>query len=812
MADLTAPVDAEKPELFIPHGPKEPIDRSGGLFEGVLNAVDTGVKMFGMSQKDAGVNDAAVQTSQAIGEANNSLTPLPPEVSASIGTLQKVGKAQDQGSMPPGSVDMHLQNIQSSLFAKYPGQAGQIAEYFHRNGYDSLMYQNLYTQQKQQEAMASAKTDEMTENFKTGSVYRQPDWTDEQTIQFGAQARLNQANTAAAKAQMEAAAAKTTANKDDYDLKKTQASDALRTSLMSQAVLHSNPILSTFHNMVDANPEALSQHPEYLTQAINFFEAQRDQLHTQGIGLTATDLKSVDDQITQTEKGFQDFYTNYSSEKGRVLKNLQTTMGVQGIEAFPTYSYMKGVLGENVLNQVFGGMGPTLPKPMLDEIKTEMAGFTGSNTAGGRVALNLVGEMLQGKLQLKDVPQENVKNVVAGAIVGVSAHTADINAGNLKDPTTVTQFAASLGTLADAAFTIQPVGNPDIKTILTASNTLSDPRVIAAARTLTNNPSTADRAQGLMGNIINANQHLLMAAKNANISTSTSFVGSPGAPTFGSAGNEFSIGRSAQAPYKTSLDWDDKVGYWKVSSSGQVPGYLTEPLFTQAKAMNRAVDALVSTTPDNKEFPQGATPLSLRQFYSGHITTDKLTNAQGKFIVQPSQNISMEDTINKATENLRRNTTQIELETANMSKQVSEVTKPLEKTYDPQSPQSQATENIIVTAAPKYAATAKMNPEDFTALAKAVAVAESSMGANIKSGTDVHGPMQVTQKTGDGYINGFNRDDPTQDIEAGTHYLADLVAKFGGNLTRALHEYNGGGDPNYAAKVLNYYYQFKGQT
>lgn len=803
MADLTAPLDAEKPELFVPHGPKEPIDRSGGIWQGLLGAGGKVVDMLAVGQKDAGINEAAPQVAATMAQANNG---LPPEVQTGADRLAKVQKAQDQGSLPAGSIDMHLQDIMSTTMSKYPHQAAQIAEFFHRQGYDSLMYQNVFNQQRAQNTMAEAKVTEQTENWKAGSLYAMPDWTDAQTETYGAQVRLNSAKMQAAKDASEASAAAATANKDNYTANKAQSDDQMRGALLDQWTLHSTPVLDHFNKMAMSDPDGLAKHPEELTNATAFFEAQREQLHAAGTHLDPSVMKTIDERIDQAEKGFKDFYTDYSAGKQRVLENMKTTFGIEGAEAFPIYSQLKSLLGENYINQVFGGVGPTLPKSMIDGMRAEFSGYGSMTSSQGMVAVNAVGAMLKGNLHLQDVPQDQIKNVVSGAIVGVHAHTADINTGNLGNPQTVGQFTNSLGTLVDAAFSIQPQGNPDINTIHTASQTLSDPRVVAAARKLANNPSTAEQGQGLLLGMRAANQHLLLAAKNANTQTSVSFAGQPGGTTFVERGMSQTV---PEAPaYNAKVAFNPKTGYWDIQSKGPVPGFQLDPLTKQAKVLNDAVNVLVNTTGDDKNFPQGATPISLRKFYAGEAGPEGLVNAKGQSVIPAKKpEDTFENRIGAEQTALKAATAQTLKETEQMQTNLKEATKPLSEVYDPKNPASQKAVELISVTAPKYAEIAGMDPADFTALAKGLAAQESAMGTAGPSPTGVKGIMQVTKDTAKSY--GLDRDNLEQGIEAGTHYLADLIHRFKGNLAVALTHYNGGGDPQYAAKVLNFYHQFK---
>src|SRR5208282_1207416 len=92
---------------------------------------------------------------------------------------------------------------------------------------------------------------------------------------------------------------------------------------------------------------------------------------------------------------------------------------------------------------------------------------------------------------------------------------------------------------------------------------------------------------------------------------------------------------------------------------------------------------------------------------------------------------------------------------------------------------------IIEPAAKKYG----LDPE----LVKAVIHQESMEDPNAASGKNAHGLMQLRPSTAKQYgVKDIT--DPEENVDAGAHYLADLIKRYDGDIPKALAAYNAGPD------------------
>ena len=91
--------------------------------------------------------------------------------------------------------------------------------------------------------------------------------------------------------------------------------------------------------------------------------------------------------------------------------------------------------------------------------------------------------------------------------------------------------------------------------------------------------------------------------------------------------------------------------------------------------------------------------------------------------------------------------------------------------------------NLIHAAAQKHGVDAKL-------VAEVIAV-ESNFNAKAVSRKHALGLMQLLRETAERYAVA-DIFDPAQNIDAGTHYLSDLLARYRGNVRLALAAYNAG--------------------
>ncbi|MBQ7220818.1 MAG: transglycosylase SLT domain-containing protein [Synergistaceae bacterium] len=288
----------------------------------------------------------------------------------------------------------------------------------------------------------------------------------------------------------------------------------------------------------------------------------------------------------------------------------------------------------------------------------------------------------------------------------------------------------------------------------------------------------------------------------------------PVAPEYAPQGQQQANGEHAFLPLPNGLNREDVLQMIEVARNSGVSeddikatygDYVDIPLSSQGDTTTvaQAVNALGNFF--------GAQPA-----YADEIdSATEAVPAQGKATLPPSSDSSVSDQIDYyASQPMPEMTDDMELAASlrpSLRRPVARHTAPARQTGGRTSYAEQ--KSIIDGAAQKHG----IDNE----LIQAIIEVESTWKPNARSKAGAMGLMQLMPATAHS-LGVRNAYDPAQNVEGGSRYIAQLIRRYGGDVSKALMAYNCGpgnvakgripqASRNYAQKVMNIYNRLKGQ-
>lgn len=711
-------------------------------------------------QQNKGINEAATDAYKAMAEQDKAASGVPTDVQEGVTKLDTISAARDQGKTNQSALDLELQNQAIEKMNKYPTQAAQIAQFYQSAGYDHYMFQHVKSQEDQAMALSSAKSAVFIEDYKYGAENgAQPGMTDQETAAYGRNLRVEHNKLDVAKQEAQVQKDLVAAGDEHAKFVVQTAKDKMVNAIWSEAQIKMNPMIDSLRQqvlMANDNPKYQNQVDELAPLVQQTVDSYRQSIRATAAksGLSPSDMKPVEDQLDAVEKSVKETFSGSMSQRATneaILKNIQNTFHLDNFKAFPVFSQLKDLVGAQTLAFAFGPNGVPLPKETIEALTQEFNGYSTSNPAAGRIAVQQAAATLRKELKISQVSPENIPVVVSTNMNAVWGNTNAIIGGD-KTQDTKEKFSNAYENIIDASHSIQPVGSPDLNSIISASSVVANTKSRAVVEQMIADPFNKDRGEVLMLGSRGAAENLLQASRNANVPNSYADSGRV----------QIEHGQSVQlnAPYKGTVEFDGKTGYYYVKKDGSVPDYVLKGLEQKAKTQNALLNHLVNTSQYDKELPQGATPLSLRKYYNSGAT---LVNAKGQPLVNPQENADQ-----KAQESL-----------SSFRKSLQQV------------PGQVAEEGSLPTlSAP---------------VADAQLWQESRYDQKAVSDQGAVGIAQIVPKWYPEYDPEKLKTDEAYSIKARDEIMSKLLAKYGGNETLALMEYHGGPDTTqWGPKTIEY--------
>lgn len=770
------------------------------LADGIFSSGENLYK-FGLQQEDLHArNDAAQAQFDAEQSVHNNLqqaqgNPNPPaapdpglgipsgliqDANNGINNLQAVQSAQGQGRLPDGSLDMHADQVISSLYAKYPDAKATIAGYFQQSGFDHYLFRDVQAAQAQVQSQQSARLEAQAAQYKfaTESLGVGSNVDYNIAAQIGAQGMA--AKFAQDQASIQLNNAKT---KSDIDQQtRTQLLDQgernLNTSMTQEDGLKVGSIVSNFQTLLQGalldktgqkEKELEDMSPQLVNGLTQYKNGRIAAFHAAGGKDDSVISGYLDSQI----KGLTDVFTgplSQSSIKSQALKSITDGLGIDAANSLPLYTELSKTLGPQAIALMFSNdpvAGMSQQTKM--DIKNEMLGFK-QGSIDGQLTLDNVKQIVAGVKGIHQMSESDATKALPGVIATVKgeqqAYASNPGTANVGN------WANGYSNATLAAGSIQP-GTADTNSVNLATSVVTDPAVRPILSAMIKNPASASQGLAIAQASRDTSVKLLgiLQSQDNSATSQNNFYSVQFNPKMGvyiPVQDKQAAANSVTA-FSTLANTDPRLGNVGGNvRSGLVSNQVPTAVQSRVAAMNGALNHLVATAPYDDQ----------TKSISGSVLRDHYANG----------------TPLPATPGSSTNTDQqFERSRAQIQQQINDLpaTSAAESQGSIRHSQQIATyEPMAVAAAQKYGVPTSF----FTDLIGHESSWDPAADAHIhypESHAFGLGQVQPGTATALGF-KPEDRTDPAKNLDMSAKYLSQLAAQHGGDWIAAAKDYSGG--------------------
>lgn len=563
----------------------------------------------------------------------------PGEVIKASDNLDRVQAAENNGVLPAGATQVHLEAAVGQLYQQFPDQKSEIATYIQGRGFDHYVFSDVKNQMDMQKTEEETRRSAYQQQFdyavKTGAI--SPDTDFKTGAQTGQDLMNAHAQLAIAKDKAEIVLKTRELDQKDRDFQLSLARNQGVAAIVSETLTRMGPVQQTLNQLeavASNNPERLDTLNKTIPNVINAMEQYRTAAKAKAAlipGVTAEHLKQIDDTIDVLEKGVNTVHNaNYEVNK-RALDGIQTNLKLDGVQSFGFYTELAGIVGQPAANEMFAGnplatLQPDQRKRLEDELKNYQPGKLGNG-----IIMNDVIRLLRKDTTLTQMDAKSARDAIPHLVAMSEGSGKAILQGN-EDQTVKSNWHTSYSNLTDAAFQLNP-GTTDGPTYHKATYINSSPLARAVLEKELKDPTYHDQAMGEIQASRSAAQKLLIVGTApSNIMTpheANSLV--PGAPPPFVV--HYNKGQYELAANKQAYEsWAAKNQPGMGKNTIPLPDWKTYSATTPVPQQQLIIDLnanlkhLVETSPYDVSIPKGAQQWDLRNHYA---LGSALTTGQG---------------------------------------------------------------------------------------------------------------------------------------------------------------------------------------
>lgn len=392
--------------------------------------------------------------------------PLPPDVTRTVSTLQRAQAAEQQGRAPVGSARIRIEAALADLRAAHPDRQDVIYKTLKDAGIDHYIFREATIAKEVFETEIEAEMG-MLKSYvdiavKAGAVL--PGTDPYSAAAAGQRIAKRDDDLAYLRSQQEAARAAATEGRADFQFNQQNADREATTAYVAKGNEIITPLFNTLTSRItnagftddQGNVKSLNSVIPVAQASINkvyenlISEAVANGAPSEVVNRLRGDrddkLKMIDNMLTGEASVFK--------VRERAVKSIEQQLGMNAMEAMPTYFGLVEVFGSGAVNEMFqGNLMGSLPPEVVAELKGDLQNVRGAiDTAPERMTMAKLAAVLRGQTGIDTMTETEARKAIPALGTAHRANASAVANGTGDQ----TPYLNSGIQVANAALELQP--------------------------------------------------------------------------------------------------------------------------------------------------------------------------------------------------------------------------------------------------------------------------------------------------------------------------------------------------------------------
>lgn len=350
----------------------------------------------------------------------------------------RVKRAVEQGRATPGTLDMRIENLVTSLNHQFPESRYEIAVAMKGLGIDHYVFRDEIARRDFQDAGQAAQIATMKTqiDFAAQRGLVTATTKPEDAAEIGRLAMAELAKGEAAKARSDQIRADRTLSLQEQEAKLKQTGAEVQASLIGQAALSVAPLIDATTLALSAagtdaeRQTALGQFRVQTQAALTAYRS-RGVVEITAAGGGTDEVKGFTDYVDSQVEAVNSLYNTSFEQNIAASKNLAAALNIDMGRAMPIYSRIQAAIGPAAASAVINGLDgvPGLDPKMIEAAKKELTQFDPTSPRGVMSIARAIG-YLRGEVGLKDLTSEEAVAYIRTNATALRANQTAVLSGN----------------------------------------------------------------------------------------------------------------------------------------------------------------------------------------------------------------------------------------------------------------------------------------------------------------------------------------------------------------------------------------------